>query len=134
MEHEIGGYPTFTLGRIREKAMECRRLRDAGIDPIDHAHSREAEMREFLQEDLNHPGITVHGFLSSFRDCCAEMTNYPRELAEAALAHSLKDKTEVAYQCGDLLEKRRTLMQVWAALCSGESEAHTNPGVQDGEN
>jgi integrase len=62
-------------------------------------------------------GATVHGFRSTFRDWCAETTNYPRELAEAALAHVLKDKTEAAYQRGDLLEKRRRLMTDWAAFC-----------------
>jgi integrase len=61
---------------------------------------------------------TVHGFRSTFRDWCAETTNYPRELAEAALAHMLKDKTEAAYQRGDLLEKRRRLMAEWASFCS----------------
>src|SRR4029077_9120526 len=59
-------------------------------------------------------GATVHGMRSTFRDWCAEKTNYPRELAEAALAHVLKDKTEAAYQRGDLLEKRRRLMAGWA--------------------
>ena len=58
--------------------------------------------------------MTVHGFRSTFRDWCAEQTNYPRELAESALAHVLKDKTEAAYQRGDLLEKRREMMQKWA--------------------
>jgi integrase len=62
-------------------------------------------------------GYTVHGFRSSFRDWCAERTNYPRELAEVALAHALKDKTEAAYQRGDLLEKRRRLMRDWARYC-----------------
>lgn len=62
--------------------------------------------------------ITVHGFRSTFRDWCAEATNTPRELAEAALAHTLKDKTEAAYQRGDLLERRRRLMEDWAAWCS----------------
>jgi integrase len=63
-------------------------------------------------------GATVHGFRSTFRDWCAETTNYPRELAEAALAHALRDKVEAAYQRGDLLEKRRRLMEEWAAFCS----------------
>jgi integrase len=63
-------------------------------------------------------GVTVHGFRSTFRDWCAETTNYPRELAEAALAHALKDKTEAAYQRGDLLAKRRRLMEEWAVFCS----------------
>jgi integrase len=62
-------------------------------------------------------GATVHGFRSTFRDWCAETTNYPRELAEAALAHALRDKTEAAYQRGDLLEKRRRLMADWASFC-----------------
>jgi integrase len=58
--------------------------------------------------------ITPHGFRSTFRDWAAEQTNFPREIAEAALAHALKDKTEAAYQRGDLLEKRRKLMAAWA--------------------
>jgi integrase len=63
---------------------------------------------------LGHGDITPHGFRSSFRDWAAEKTNFPREIAEAALAHALKDKTEAAYQRGDLLEKRRKLMDAWA--------------------
>lgn len=59
-----------------------------------------------------------HGFRSTFRDWCAEQTSYPRELAESALAHVLADKTEAAYQRGDMLEKRRRLMQAWADYCS----------------
>ena len=58
-----------------------------------------------------------HGFRSSFRDWCAEQANFPRELAESALAHVLKDKVEAAYQRGDMLEKRRRLMQSWADYC-----------------
>ena len=71
-------------------------------------------------------GYTVHGFRSSFRDWCAEQTNYPRELAEVALAHALKDKTEAAYQRGDLLEKRRRLMRDWARYCSSPAHAEGN--------
>ncbi len=63
-------------------------------------------------------GATPHGFRSTFREWCAEMTNYPRELAEAALAHALRDKVEAAYQRGDLLEKRRRLMTDWAKFCA----------------
>lgn len=55
-----------------------------------------------------------HGLRSTFRDWCAEHTNYPREVAEQALAHSLPDKVEAAYRRGDLFEKRRRLMQEWA--------------------
>jgi integrase len=60
---------------------------------------------------------TVHGFRSSFRDWCGEATNFPREVAEAALAHVVGDETERAYRRGDALEKRRKLMDAWAAHC-----------------
>jgi len=63
-------------------------------------------------------GATVHGFRSTFRDWCAEGTHRPRELAEAALAHMVGDKTEAAYQRGDLLAKRKALMEAWAAHCA----------------
>ena len=66
------------------------------------------------------PGLTVHGFRSSFRDWAGEQTNYPRELAEAALAHVLSDKTEAAYRRGDALEKRRRLMTAWADYCASK--------------
>jgi integrase len=56
---------------------------------------------------------TVHGFRSAFRDWCGEETPFPREIAEAALAHVTGDKTELAYRRGDALEKRRALMDAW---------------------
>lgn len=62
--------------------------------------------------------ITVHGFRSSFRDWCAEQTAYANEVAEAALAHVVKDKAEAAYRRGDMLEKRAKLMQAWADYCA----------------
>lgn len=55
-----------------------------------------------------------HGFRSTFRDWCAEETDYPREVAEMALAHTIGNKVEAAYRRGDLLDKRRQLMQDWA--------------------
>ena len=58
--------------------------------------------------------LTTHGFRSTFRDWAAECTNHPREIAEAALAHTTKDKTEAAYQRGDLFEKRARLMADWS--------------------
>ena len=67
---------------------------------------------------LSRSDITVHGFRSTFRDWAAEQTNYPREVCESALAHTLRDKTEAAYRRGDLLEKRRQLMTEWANYCS----------------
>jgi integrase len=58
--------------------------------------------------------ITPHGFRSTFRDWCAEAVAVPREVAEAALAHTLRDKVEAAYARGDMLERRRPLMADWA--------------------
>jgi integrase len=58
---------------------------------------------------LGRDDLTVHGFRSSFRDWAAEMTSYPREVAEMALAHTVGNKVESAYRRGDLLEKRRSL-------------------------
>ena len=55
-----------------------------------------------------------HGFRSTFRDWAGEMTNHPREIAEQALAHALENKVEAAYRRGDMLEKRRAMMQAWA--------------------
>jgi integrase len=69
---------------------------------------------------------TVHGFRSAFRDWAGDQTNVPREIAEAALAHSVGDATERAYRRGDALAKRRDLMESWAAHCAGG-------GTADGE-
>lgn len=60
---------------------------------------------------------TVHGFRSAFRDWSGERTAFPREVAEAALAHLVGDQTERAYRRGDALEKRRALMDAWASFC-----------------
>jgi integrase len=58
-------------------------------------------------------GATVHGFRSTFRDWCGDATNFARDLAEQALAHTIRDKTEAAYRRSDALEKRRKLMDAW---------------------
>jgi integrase len=59
-----------------------------------------------------------HGFRSTFRDWASERTNYPRDVAEMALAHTISNKVEAAYRRGDLFEKRRRLMADWATFCS----------------
>jgi integrase len=64
---------------------------------------------------------TVHGFRSSFRDWAAEQTNFPREVAELALAHRVGEKVERAYQRSDLLQKRRQLAEAWARYCNSVS-------------
>ena len=62
--------------------------------------------------------VHAHGFRTSFRTWTQEKTNYPREIAEAALAHSLRDKAEAAYARSDLLEKRAEMMEAWAQFIS----------------
>jgi integrase len=82
-----------------------------------NSHLSNAAMMQVLKR-LEHCGITVHGFRSTFRDWCAESTNYSADVAEMALAHALRDKTEAAYRRGDLFEKRARLMTDWARYCS----------------
>lgn len=69
-------------------------------------------------KDMGHTGLTVHGFRSTFRDWAAECTDTPREIAEAALAHTLDNKVEAAYRRTDFFEKRRDLMMAWAGFCT----------------
>lgn len=68
--------------------------------------------------------FTVHGFRSSFRDWAGEETSFPREIAEAALAHVVGDETERAYRRGDALEKRRKLMVAWANFCEPRKQGN----------
>jgi integrase len=77
-------------------------------------------------EDRHGDIITVHGFRSTFDDWAADRTNFPREVAEMALAHAIDDKTEAAYRRGDLFEKRRQLMNAWAEWCARPAPAGGN--------
>lgn len=81
----------------------------------------EATIRKLLHK--TQPKYSVHGFRSSFRDWCAEMTSYPREVAESALSHTLGNATEAAYQRGDLLIKRSKLMAAWTDYCITDNQA-----------
>jgi integrase len=67
---------------------------------------------------MGRKGLTAHGFRSTFRDWAAEQTNYPRDVAEMALAHAIGDKVEAAYRRGDLYAKRARMMADWAKHCT----------------
>ncbi len=71
-----------------------------------------------LLDRMNRTDLTTHGFRSTFRDWAAERTNYPREVVEMALAHTISNKVEAAYRRGDLFDKRRALMNEWARYCN----------------
>lgn len=70
-----------------------------------------------LLERMGRTDITVHGFRSTFRDWAAEQTAFPSFVAESALAHTIGDRVEAAYRRGDLMDKRRRLMDAWAERC-----------------
>lgn len=84
-------------------------------------------MAELLKE-MGYSGdvATVHGFRSTFKDWCSERTNYPNEMSEMALAHTVADKVEAAYRRGDMLDRRRQLMKDWAAYCEGKAVGGDN--------
>ena len=77
--------------------------------------------------DLGNTKLTVHGFRSSFRDWAGETTSFPREVCEAALAHSIGNATEAAYQHRDLFDKRTKLMQAWSDYCAVSRTASVTP-------
>ena len=100
---------------------EARRLHE-GSDLIfpDHMGGRMMSENRFLvvRDSLGYSRAecTPHGFRSGFRDWTAEETSFPAEVAEMALAHTVRNKVEAAYRRGHLLAKRRELMQAWAAF------------------
>ena len=79
-----------------------------------------ATTRDLLRKQL---GIeaTAHGFRSSFRDWAAEH-GYERDVAEAALAHTVGNAVEAAYRRTKFLDKRRKMMEAWAVYCMGNEE------------
>jgi integrase len=64
--------------------------------------------------------LTVNGFRSTFKDWARDRTSFDNYVVEAALAHSLGDKVEAAYARSDVIEKRRKLMEAWAAFCASK--------------
>ncbi|WP_376772691.1 tyrosine-type recombinase/integrase [Ancylobacter sonchi] len=87
-------------------------------------------MAMLLQKRMKLEETTVHGFRSSFRDWAGESTGFPRELAEAALAHIVGNEVERAYRRGDALEKRRELMDAWERFVTSTQTANVLPMVR----
>jgi integrase len=68
--------------------------------------------------------VTVHGFRSTFRDWVSELTDHSPEVAEMALAHRIRNEVEAAYRRGDLLERRRKLMNDWESYCNNRDASN----------
>ena len=103
-------------GRAVEVLAEARALGPGG--PLVFPTSRGRPLKDMALSDLlRRLGIAAvpHGFRSSFRDWAAEETDHPREVVEAALAHAVRNPVEAAYARSDLFERRRRLMDDWAA-------------------
>ncbi|MEG8219512.1 integrase arm-type DNA-binding domain-containing protein [Sphingomonas sp. HH69] len=102
---------------ILQRCAELRVQNDVIIFPGMRGNKPMSDMTlTKLLKEMKQP-YTAHGFRSAFRDWISEETDHPRDVAEAALAHAVKDKTEAAYRRGNLLEKRRRLMIDWATYC-----------------
>jgi hypothetical protein len=82
---------------------------------------------EMLLRRMQADAFTVHGFRSSFKTWAVEMTAFPNELSEAALAHVTGDRVEQAYKRTDVLERRRELMQRWAQFLESETSGVVVP-------
>jgi len=110
---------------LSEAAMEIlETLSEARIGEYVFAGHRERRplsnmAMEMVLRRMGAEGVTVHGFRSSFRDWAGNETSFPREVAEAALAHALPG-VEAAYRRGDALEKRRELMELWGRYCASK--------------
>ena len=98
----------------------CAELRRRGSDLVFSGTKRGLPLSDNtlskLMKEMKQP-YTPHGFRSAFRDWVSEETNYQGDIAEAALAHLVADKTEAAYRRGKLLAKRRVMMEDWALYC-----------------
>jgi len=84
----------------------------------DHRASLSNMSLLMLLRRMGRRDVTAHGFRSSFRDWVEEQTDTPRAVAEMALAHTIGSVVEAAYRRGDLLEKRKTLMDQWGFYCT----------------
>jgi integrase len=82
---------------------------------------------EMVLRRMKIENATVHGFRSSFRDWAGNVSSFPREVTETALAHVIGDKAEQAYRRSDALDKRRKLMEAWAAYCERRNRNNIVP-------
>lgn len=106
---------------IVNEMAEQRRSRFVFPGERDNRQFSDQMLRKVLRQ-ITRASATVHGFRSTFRDWAAERTDHPAEVVEMALAHVISSEVERAYRRGDLIVKRRALMDAWSAFCSGPTE------------
>jgi integrase len=127
------GVWTISAGRMKAKREHRVPLSPAAIELLRGLHYERSNKHVFIGsrpgtglsnmamaavlERMKRNDITVHGFRSTFRDWCADTTAFPNHVVEMALAHTIGDKVEAAYRRGDLFDKRKKLMEAWAAYC-----------------
>lgn len=92
-------------------------LSDSTLNAVIGRMNQESEQPRWI-DPKDGREVVQHGFRSTFRDWVSERTNYPNEVAEMALAHAVSNKVEAAYRRGNLFDKRRQMMNDWAAFCS----------------
>ena len=108
---------------LSEAALNVLSSVDVGLRPDDYLFWGKSPDRPLSNMAMSMllrrmvPNVTVHGFRSSFRDWAAEVSAFSHEVCEMALAHTIPNKAEAAYRRGDLLDKRRELMEAWALFC-----------------
>jgi integrase len=114
---------TAALAVLSEMAPFKPEHGDAPIFPSRRGDSVSLAGSTLLRElQADRPDVTVHGMRTTFRTWCQDRTRYPREVAEAAIAHVIaENEAEAAYARSDLLEQRRELMQMWSDYCEGRT-------------
>jgi len=119
--------------KVLEKAAVYRRSTDELVFPGMRRDSQLSDMT--LTKICRDMGLKAvpHGFRSSFRDWVSEETDFEREIAEMALAHTIGNKVEAAYRRGKLLEKRRVMMAAWANYCMGRPVVEAKRAKAEGD-
>ena len=120
-EHRVPLAPAAVAALRRAKEVRTDKAQTTFVFPGSRPGKPLSNMAmSMLLRRMKRADLTVHGFRSTFRDWTAEATGVAREVAEAALAHTIGNAVEAAYRRGDLFEKRRRLMEDWAAFCGRE--------------
>ena len=125
---------TIPAGRMKASRLHKVPLSERALEILSEVHTEDGNSHVFIGPSngaglsnmamstvlsrMKRNDITVHGFRSTFRDWAAETTHFPNHVIEMALAHAIGDKVEASYRRGDLFEKRKALMDAWAAFCA----------------